>query len=85
MIDNLFSVFGYIWFVSDLKFQGCCSKSGPKSYTHCASYIVDRINLLLTILTSWKMAASSVLTVSKLRGETLFVNVFVPNRESCFR
>ena len=30
------------------------------------------------------MAASSVLTVN-YRGEALFVNVFVPNRESCLR
>ena len=30
------------------------------------------------------MAASSVLTVN-YRGEALFVNVFVPNKESCLR
>ena len=30
------------------------------------------------------MAASSVLTVN-YRGEGLFVNVFVPNKESCLR
>ena len=35
--------FGYTWFVCDLKFQGWCSKSGPKSNTHCASYIVDEL------------------------------------------
>ena len=35
--------FGYIWFVSDLKFQGLCSKSGPLSNTHCASYVVDEL------------------------------------------
>ena len=42
------------------------------------------MNLLLTILTSWKIAASSVLTVN-YRGEALFVNVFAPNKESCLR
>ena len=35
--------FGYIWFVCDLKFQGWCSKLGPKRNTHCASYIVDEL------------------------------------------
>ena len=52
--------FGYIWFVCNLKFQG---KSRPKSNTHCASYIVDELTPD-HILTSWKMAASSVLTVN---------------------
>ena len=47
--------FGYIWFVCDLQFQGWCSKSEPKSNTQV---------ILLTILTGWKMAASSVLTVN---------------------
>ena len=32
--------FGDIWFVCDLKFQAWCSKSVPKTNTHCASYIV---------------------------------------------
>ena len=35
--------FGYTWFVFDLKFQGWCSKSGPKSNNHCASYIVNEL------------------------------------------
>ena len=35
--------FGYTWFVCDLKFEGWCSKSGPKSNTHCASYIVHEL------------------------------------------
>ena len=35
--------FGYTWFVCDLKFQGWCSKSGPKSNTHRASYIADEL------------------------------------------
>ena len=55
--------FGYIWFVCDLNFQGWCSKSMPKSNTHCACYIVDDV-LTAEILTNWKMAASSVLTVN---------------------
>ena len=63
--------FGYIWFVCNLKFQGWCSKSGPKSNTHCASYIVHELTAD-HILTSWKMAASSVLTVN-YRGEGWFV------------
>ena len=75
--------FGYIWFVCDLKFQGWCSKSGPKSNTHSASYIVDELTAD-HILTSWKMAASLVLTVN-YRGEALFVKVFVPNKESFLR
>ena len=75
--------FCYIWFVCDLTFQGWCFKSGPKSNTHCVSYIVHELTAD-HILTSWKMAASSVLTVN-YRGEALFVNVFVPNKESCLR
>ena len=55
--------FGYTWFVCDLKFEGWCSKSGPKSNTHYASYIVAELTAD-HILTSWKMAASSVLTVN---------------------
>ena len=55
--------FGYIWFVCNLKFQGWCSKSGPKSNIHFASYIVHELTAD-HILTSWKMAASSVLTVN---------------------
>ena len=49
--------------------------------THCASCIVVYMSPL-TVLTSWKMAASSVLTVNE-GGEASFVSVFVPNRESC--
>ena len=75
--------FGYMWFVCNLKFHGWCSKLGPKSKTHCASYIVHE-RTADHILTSWKMAASSVLTVN-YRGDALFVNVFVPNKESCLR
>ena len=61
-----------IWlYMVCLKFQGWCSKSGPKSNTHCASYIADELTAD-HILTSWKMAASSVLTVN-YRGEALFV------------
>ena len=75
--------FGYIWFVCDLKFQGWCSKSEHKSNTYCASYIVHEITAD-HILTSRKMAASSVLTVN-YRGEALFIDVFVPNKESCLR
>ena len=75
------SRFGYIWFVCDLKFQGWCSKSGSKSNTHCASYIVHQLTAD-HILTSWKMAASSVLKVN-YRGEALFVNVFVPHKKTC--
>ena len=66
--------FGYIWFVCKLKFQGWCSKSGPKSNTHCASYIVHELTAD-HILTSSKMAASSV----NYRGEALFANVFKKN------
>ena len=35
--------FGSTWFVCDLKFEGWSSKSGPKSNTHCESYIVDEL------------------------------------------
>ena len=73
--------FGYIWFVCDLKFEGWCSKPGPKSNTHYVSYIVHELTAD-HILSSWKMAASSALTVN-YRGEALFVNVFVPHKESC--
>ena len=75
--------FGYIWFVFNIKFKGWCSKSGPKSNTHFASYIVHELTAD-HILRSWKMAASSLLTVN-YRGEALFVTVFVPNKESCFQ
>ena len=54
--------FGFTWFVCDLKFQGWCSKSGPKAI-HIMQVILY-MNLLLTILKRWKMAASSVLTVN---------------------
>ena len=48
-----------------------------------ASYIVHELTAD-HILTSWKMTASSVLTVN-YRGEALFINVFVPNKELCLR
>ena len=52
-----------------------------KQYTF--SYIVHELTAD-HILTSLKMAPSLVLTVN-YRGEVLFVNVFVPNKESCLR
>ena len=57
--------FRYTWFVCDLKFEGWCSKSGPKSNTHCASYIV----LELTADHTDKLKNSCQFSVnSKLKG-----------------
>ena len=64
-----------------LNFKAGVPYQGPK-----AIHIVQVILYITSdhILTSWKMAASSVLTVN-YRGEALFVNVFVPNKESCLQ
>ena len=40
-VKHINKLFGYMCFVCDLNFQGWCSTLGPKSNTHCSSYIVD--------------------------------------------
>ena len=50
-----------------------------KSNTHCASYIVNELTADY-VLTSWKMAASSMLTVNYW-GEALFMSLYqIKNR-----
>ena len=64
--------------------EGRCSKSGPKSNTHCVSYIVRELTAD-HILTSSKMAASSVLTNLYTISFHIFiakVNVFLQKGSS---